>query len=301
MTTVKEVVERRGRAKFVRWMGPLLDVLRQLGGSASPREASDGIALKLGIPDEDRNAVTKSGQERFHNQVQWARQYLAWEGFIDSSKRGIWALTPLGRSKNLTDAESRAIFLKQVERHAVLRKSGKAALNGDDAEDGSDVVAASQAVPGRSKQFLDVLKALAPSGFENLCKRLLREAGFEKVEVTGRSGDGGIDGIGVLQINPLVSFNVVFQCKKWDQAVPPKEVRDLRGAMDGRAEKGILLTTGTFSTQARIEAERPGATPIELVDGDKLYEMFKRFELGLTPTTVYEIDVAFFDEFRKSS
>ncbi len=301
MTAGKEVVKTRGQAKFVRWMGPLLDVLRQLGGSASPREASDGIALALGIPDEDRNAVTKSGQERFHNQVQWARQYLAWEGFIDSSRRGVWALTPLGRSKTLTDAESRAIFLKQVERHAALRRSGKATLNFDDVEDGSDAVGASQAVASRSKQFLDVLKALSPSGFENVCKRLLREAGFEKVEVTGRSGDGGIDGIGVLQINPLVSFNVVFQCKKWDQAVPPKEVRDLRGAMDGRAEKGILLTTGTFSTQARMEAERPGATPIELVDGDKLYEMFKRFELGLTPTTVYEIDVAFFDEFRKSS
>jgi restriction system protein len=277
---------RRGQAEFVRWMGPLLDVLRELGGSAAPREASDGIAALLRISDDVRNEVTKSGQERFHNQVQWARQYLAWEGYIDSSKRGVWALTPFGREKTLDEKESRAIFLKQVERHAALRKAAKVAGSADDSDDSADSTATTPAEPSRSKQFIDLLKSLSPSGFENLCKRLLRESGFEKVEVTGRSGDGGIDGIGVLQINPLVSFNVVFQCKKWDQAVPPKEVRDLHGAMDGRAEKGILLTTGTFSTQARREAERPGATPIELVDGEKLYEMFKRFELGLTPTTV---------------
>ena len=291
-------VRRRGQVEFVRWMGPLLDVLRELGGSASPREASDGIATKLKVSEEIRNEVTKSGQERFHNQVQWARQYLAWEGFIDSSKRGVWALTTLGRSKTLDDAESRAIFRRQVERNRALRRAREAAESVDESDDGTDTAVVPSTGSSRSKQFLDLLKSLAPTGFENLCKRLLREAGFEKVEVTGRSGDGGIDGIGVLQINPLVSFNVVFQCKKWDQSVPPKEVRDLRGAMDGRAEKGILLTTGTFTTQARLEAERPGATPIELVDGEKLFEMFKRFELGLTPTSVYEIDVGFFDEFR---
>jgi restriction endonuclease Mrr len=93
-------------------------------------------------------------------------------------------------------------------------------------------------------------------------------------------------------------IKVVFQCKKWEQAVPPKEIRDLRGAMDGRAEKGIFMTTSTFSTQARGEAERPGAVPIELVDGEKLFEMFKHYELGLKPRTVYDIDFVFFDQFK---
>lgn len=128
--------------------------------------------------------------------------------------------------------------------------------------------------------------------------RLLREAGFERVEVTGRSGDGGIDGVGVLQVNQLVSFKVVFQCTKWEQPVPPKEIRDLRGAMDGRAERGIFLTTSTYSTQARVEAERPGAVQIELVDGEKLFDMFKQYELGLKPRTVYDIDFVVFDQFK---
>ena len=127
--------------------------------------------------------------------------------------------------------------------------------------------------------------------------RLLREAGSERVQVTGRSNDGGIDGVGVLQLNDLMSFNVVFQCKKWEQSVPPKEIRDLRGAMDGRSDKGIFLTTSTYSSNARAEAERPGAVPIELVDGEKLFEMFKRYELGLKPRTVYDIDVSFFEQF----
>lgn len=127
--------------------------------------------------------------------------------------------------------------------------------------------------------------------------RSLREAGFERVQVTGRSNDGGIDGVGVLQVNDLMSFNVVFQCKKWEQAVPPKEIRDLRGAMDGRAEKGIFLTTSTFSTNARTEAERPGAVPIEWVDAEKLFEMFKKYELGLKPRVVFDIDLPFFDQF----
>lgn len=292
----------RGQAEFTRWMGPLLDVLRELGGSAAPREASDAIADKLGVSDEIRNEITKSGQERFHNQVQWARQYLAWEGFIDSSKRGVWALTAAGRAKTLNADESRALFLKQVARHAAARKEktqDHASATDVAPEDALGIAIEHPVeVAADAQSFISILKSLSPAGFENLCKRLLREAGFERVEVTGRSSDGGIDGVGVLQVNPLVSFNVVFQCKKWDGAVPPKEIRDLRGAMDGRAEKGIFLATSTFSRQARAEAERPGATPIELVDGEKLFEMFKTFELGLLPRTVYEIDTSFFDEFR---
>jgi restriction system protein len=146
--------------------------------------------------------------------------------------------------------------------------------------------------------FIGVLKGLSAKGFEHFCLRLLREAGFERLEVTGRANDGGIDGEGVLQVNDLVSFNVVFQCKKWEGTVPPKEIRDLRGAMSGRAEKAIFLTTSVFSVNARGEAERAGTTQIELVDGEKLYDMSKKYGLGLVPRTVYDIDHSFFDAFK---
>ncbi len=291
------MITKKGQAEFVRWFGPLLDALRDLGGSASPREAIDKIAQIERVPDALRNTLLKSGQERFYNQVHWARQYLVWEGLIESGRRGVWALTPLGRTTRLTAEQARQLFLTQVQRHAKLRKAVEQPERAEASDEGiaADTPQADQ--DSSLVGFLEVVKAMTPRGFERLCMRLLREAGFERVEVTGRSNDGGIDGIGVLQINDLVSFNVVFQCKKWAQSVPPKEIRDLRGAMDGRAEKGIFLTTSTFSTNARSEAERPGAVPVELVDGEKLFDMFRKYELGLKPRTVYDIDLPFFEQF----
>lgn len=127
---------------------------------------------------------------------------------------------------------------------------------------------------------------------------MLRESGFQEVTITGRSGDGGIDGIGILQVNPLVSFKVLFQCKKYVGSVTPSEVRDFRGAMTGRADKGIIITTGSFTSDARKEAVRDGAPPIELVDGEKLTTMLETLELGLKPRQTFQVDVGFFDEFR---
>ncbi len=295
--SIAKAPKKTRQSEFVRWFGPLLQALRDLGGSASPREALDRIAVIEKVPENLRNEILKSGQERFYNQVHWARQYLVWEGLIESGKRGVWSLTQSGKNVVLSHEQSREIFLRQVQRQAKLRKPttepGSLAVQEDDVP-----LDAPQADQDSSLQgFLRVVKALSPGGFERLCMRLLREAGFERVQVTGRSNDGGIDGVGVLQLNDLMSFNVVFQCKKWEQAVPPKEIRDLRGAMDGRAEKGIFLTTSTYSSNARAEAERPGAVPIELVDGEKLFEMFKRYELGLKPRTVYDIDASFFEQF----
>lgn len=148
------------------------------------------------------------------------------------------------------------------------------------------------------RTLLDVLKSLPPGGFARVSQRLLRESGFERVIVTGKAGDGGIDGHGILQVNPFVSFTVLFQCKRYAGAVSASQVRDFRGAMMGRADKGIIITTGTFTTEATKEARRDGAPPIELVDGDTLAQMFERLELGVKPKTVYEVDEAFFEEYR---
>ena len=285
------------QSEFVRWFGPLLQALRDLGGSASPREALDRIAEIEKVPESLRNEILKSGQERFYNQVHWARQYLVWEGLIESGRRGVWSLTLTGKNVVLSPDEARQIFLRQVQRQAKLRKPTGEAESQIIKNDATPADTPQSDQDSSLQGFLEVVKALTPIGFERLCMRLLREAGFERVQVTGRSNDGGIDGVGVLQLNDLMSFNVVFQCKKWEQSVPPKEIRDLRGAMDGRSDKGIFLTTSTYSSNARAEAERPGAVPIELVDGAKLFEMFKRYELGLKPRIVYDIDVSFFEQF----
>lgn len=139
---------------------------------------------------------------------------------------------------------------------------------------------------------------MPPGGFERLTQRLLRESGFQQVTVTGKSGEGGIDGIGTLKVNPFVSFNMLFQCKRYQGAVTPSQVSDFRGAMMGRADKGLIITTGTFTLDAKKEARRNGVPPIELVDGDTLVEMFEQHELGLIPKRSYEIDEMFFHEYR---
>ena len=144
---------------------------------------------------------------------------------------------------------------------------------------------------------MNLMRSLPADGFERLCQRLLRESGFEKVAVTGKSGDGGLDGIGVLQMNPFVSFKVLFQSKRYSGSVSVSQVRDFRGAMMGRADKGIIITTGTFTSDAKKEAVRDGVPPIELVDGEKLLDMFESLELGLKPRIAYDIDDGFFDEF----
>lgn len=283
---------------FVQWFGPLLDALRELGGSATPKEAVDAVARICKVPQSQRDEVLKTGMERFANQVYWARQYLVWAGLIENGRRGVWSLTQRGLATHLNAAQSLDLFVLEHQKHARTRKkeSPEKTAKAETTPEPEDSEQSDE--DQEFARFIAVLQSLSPGGFERLCLRLLRVAGFDRLEVTGRANDGGVDGVGVLQVNDLVSFNVVFQCKKWASAVPPKEIRDLRGAMAGRADKAIFLTTSHFSQNAKDEAIRPGADPVELVDGEKLYEMFKRFELGLRPRTVYDIDDAFFDAFR---
>lgn len=280
-------------AQFVRYFGPLLDALRDLGGSGKPDEVVDRIALNLDVPDSVRNELLPSGGERFRNQVAWGRFYLVREGFVDSSKRGVWSLTEKGMATRLTPEQGREIFLKWVKIFQEERRQKSAS------EPAPEVVAeGTGAVNDDYRSMnLDVLLKLPPAGFERLCQRLLREAGFTQVVVTGSSGDGGIDGYGTLSVNPLVSFKVLFQCKRYTKAVSPSHVRDFRGAMAGRADKGIILTTGTFTAEAKREATRDGANPIELIDNEKLIDMLEQLELGLRPVTTYEVDESFFKEF----
>lgn len=285
--------KRTNQSEFVKWFGPLLDALRQLGGSAKPREAADKIAENLKLNDEKLNEVLNSGQSRYYNQVAWARQYLAWEGLLDTSQHGIWTLSNKGQNVTLTEAQGREIFLKWVEIHRKTRenKTEKEIIDEIEHEEPNEVQTSN------SIDLLQVLQSLTPDGFEKICQRLLRESGFEKVTVTGQSHDGGIDGFGILEMNPFVSFKVLFQCKRYKGTVSRSQVGDFRNAMIGRAEKGIIMTTGTFSSDAIKEANREGAPQVELVDGEKLVEMFKRVELGLKPKIIYEVDLPFFEPY----
>lgn len=286
-------------SEFATYINPLILALRKLGGSARPDEVCATIAETLNLPDVVLDKQLKNGESRYKNQVHWARFYLANTGYLDSSKRGVWALTEEGQTTpELTEDQLREI-IQEVQAKTTKTKSNKVLSESADFEGNSELPLPDSSVASSREQLLCILKSLSPSGFERICQRLLREAGFEKVEVTGRSGDGGIDGNGVLQLNSFVSFQVLFQCKRYEGNVTAPQVRDFRGAMMGRAEKGIILSTGRFTTDAKREASRDGVQPIELVGGDKLVEMFEQLELGMKPRTVYEVDEAFFEPFKE--
>lgn len=295
-------MSKKNTAEFVKWFGPLLDALRDLGDSGKPREVSDRIAANLKLPDEILDQTLKSGGSRFHNQVAWARQYLVWEGLLDASKHGTWKLTEIGQKTKITPDNARLIFKKWV---AINQKNIKnkdlPSISENTLVDIINEVSPEYAEVAETPALINVLRSLSPEGFEKICRELLRESGFENVEVTARGADGGIDGFGTLEINPFVSFRVIFQCKRYKEGntVSRAQVGDFRNAMLGRAEKGIIITTSTFSNAAIQEANRDGAPKVELVDADKLVEMFEKVELGLNKRIVYDVDISFFEKYRE--
>jgi restriction system protein len=271
-------------ARFAQFLQPVLDAIQELGGSARPSEVKEWILRTLKLPQEYVNAVHQGGESKFGNDVDWARFYLVRAGYLDSSERGVWSLTPKGRQEKIDSADTLRIIRSVDSREETEEKEE------------------SQASPATSsgdymEHALRIIRALPPRGFENLCQRLLRESGFEEVTVTGRSGDGGIDGQGILKLNSFVSFRVLFQCKRFKESVGPSIIRDFRGAMAGRAEKGIILTTGYFTSQAELEATRDGAQPIELVDGESLVQLLGELRLGLKPIRSFEVEEQFFVQF----
>lgn len=279
-------------------MPRVLDCLRTLGDSATSSEAIDWIGINFQVSEEERARVNKHNVRHFDNKVAWAKQYLTWEGLIDSSKRGVWALTQNGKPTFLTHEASLAIYRKwaAIYRERRAKKDDEKPEEAPESEETEETAPAIQETAG--EELIEVLLGLTPNGFERLCMRMMRESGFERVEVTGKSHDQGIDGIGVLIVNRFVTTKVVFQCKRYSGSVGRGQVAEFRNSVMGRAEKGIIITTGTFTREAIREAGRDGVIPIELVDGEKLVKIFEDLELGVNPKTVYEVDYSFFEPFK---
>lgn len=288
--------------EFVKFIGPVIAALGDLGGSGRPDEVRGTIAKALNISEEEQARPLPSGvQSRFENQVHWARFYLAKGGYIDASRHGVWTLTEKARALGkVSVAQAREIYRAVAAEFSKSRAKTSPPIDGQGADEKvAPTTEAEHTFINYREAVAATLQSLPPDGFERFCQRLLRESGFEEVTITGRSGDGGIDGIGILQVNALVSFKVLFQCKRYTGSVTPSQVRDFRGAMMGRADKGIIITTGSFTSDARKESVRDGVPPIELVDGEKLVNMLEQLELGLKPQRTFDVDGTFFDQFKK--
>lgn len=299
--------------RYHQLMQPTLQALRALGGSASNDEIQDRLTVDLGLaPELFDIAYPDNGKMVLRDRMSWARSYLKMAGLLASGGRGLWLLTDAGRTAADLAPD---VLRREVER---LRSAAAAVADAGlaDAADASvpdtsvanvsvadmsltDVGAPPDAAEERpaaaqplswSDRLLVELKAMPPAGFERLCQRLLRESGFVQVVVTGKSGDGGIDGSGVLRMN-LISFHVLFQCKRYSGTVSSETVRNFRGAMQGRADKGLIITTGNFTAEARREATRDGAPAIDLIDGETLCQLLKDKQLGVAVRVVEEVTV----------
>ena len=279
----------------LRFWIPIIEVLKELSGSGKAAEVVDLVVEKMQISEEALSETLQNGGSKIYNQISWARFFLVRLGYLDSSQRGVWTLTEKGLKAKLDDDD----FHEELKIHKRKRREERKKLKDEKIIEKEESNDEEEMLEGNDYRadMLNIIKAIPPNGFERLCQRLLRESGFEQVKVTGKSGDGGIDGHGILQVNPFVSFNVLFQCKRYQGTCSPSIIRDFRGAMMGRADKGIIITTGSFSIEAKKEARRDGVPPIELVDGEKLIDMFELLELGLKPRKTYDIDFKFFEEF----
>ncbi|MFQ5400140.1 MAG: restriction endonuclease [Anaerolineae bacterium] len=270
---------------FDAMMNPVIEALRSLGGSGTIEEINNKTTEILGLSDEQLELLhdpEKGSQTEVEYRLAWTRTYLKKYGVLENSSRGVWALTPQGRELESVNPTA----VKRIVRGQSKRKT--TALGTNDLEHAEDEMA-------WRDQLLNTMMKMDPAAFERLAQRLLRESGFIQVEVTGRSGDGGIDGKGIMRIGGLLSFHVIFQCKRYRGAVTVSQVRDFRGAMVGRADKGLLITTGTFTKDAIREATRDGAPAIDLIDGDLLIVILKELGLGVH-TQKIEIEQVTIDE-----
>ena len=250
-------------------MPSLIQALQDLGGSGTIEELENKVAELLKLLDEQLEVMhdpEKRGQSEFSYRLAWTRSYLKRYGLIENSGRGVWALTAKGMKASNVDEKE---IVRTVREH--FRARGQSKVE-------EDALEVSQTW---SDELLALLQQMPADAFERLVQRLLRESGFTQVEVTGRSGDGGVDGHGIMRLGGLLSFHVIFQCKRYQHAVSPSQVRDFRGAMVGRADKGLLVTTGTFTKDAIREATRDGAPAIDLIDGEALITKLKELGLGV--------------------
>ena len=271
--------------KYHELMNPLLKALHELGGSGSIEEILSQVSDALDLP-EDVLAIPhnpeKSGQTEVEYRLAWARTYLKKYGIIDNSERGVWVIVPEKREVKTVNPQDVVRTVREMTRKERAGRCNAAQPEEELLE---------EADTWRSKLHHVLTKELSPEAFERLVKRMLRESGFVQVEVTGRSGDGGIDGKGIVRVGGLLSFHVLFQCKKYQGSVSPGAIRDFRGALVGRADKGLFVTTGTFTRDAIREATRDGAPPIDLIDGDQLADKLKELRLGIKTEMVESVDV----------
>lgn len=264
--------------KYDDLINPCFQVIKKLGGSAKNDEINEELISMLNLKDNEINDIHRNSTTKLEYRSAWARTYLKNAGYIENSSRGVWSITELGNKIDKVDNNS-------------IKIEARAKMNNKNENTNIDVEDNDVDDYNWQDEILDTIKKITPEKFEKLCQRLLRELGFVNVEVTGKSHDGGIDGKGILRLGGVLSFHVAFQAKRYDGTVSSSVIRDFRGAIMGRVDKGVIITTGIFSREAIKEAIRDGATPIDLIDGNELATHLKELGIGVEVKLVEKVIV----------
>jgi len=259
---------------------PLLQEIEAAGGEAKPSELYDKVATHfLQLTPSDQTAKhRRSGLLIWANRVAWARQHLVNKGEIDASVYGIWKITARGRVRL-----GKGVVLPSAPKPPPLSTIGELL----------DI----ERQQARA-QLHELLMNLHPQQFEEFAAKLLESVGFTDVEVTNYIGDGGIDGYGNLEMG-VVQVKAAFQVKRWQQNVSRPNIDQFRGAIQGKFDQGIYITTSDFSDEAKKVSSVAGAVPIVLINGDRVVDIMLEKGLGVRqePLTVTRIDEEFFAAF----
>lgn len=277
--------------KFNELMMPVFTVLKSLGGSANNGEILNNVISLLNLPDDVVDVLHSENMTELAYQLTWTRTYLKKYGILNNSERGVWSITPAYSNVDFIDEK------EIVKKCRAASRSDNAALHDDINTVGmvpDETVSCPDEIAPWRKRVAEILQSMNPYSFERLTQLLLRECDFLDVQVTKKSGDGGIDGTGRLTINGIFSFHVAFQCKRYKGSVGASEIRDFRGSLPANIEKGVMITTGVFSKAARDEASCPGKKQIDLIDGEAFIDKLAQYGLGLKPTKAFDVDEEFF-------
>ena len=264
--------------------------LKELGGSGKNTEINDKVAEIMQLSDDVLSVphLNSSSLSEVNYRLAWARTLLKNHGALENSARSVWAITKAFASIENVDGE---YIDKNCRNKSTILSDKPDGQSESNTEPEGDVP---EEVRSWRKKLHDVISNMDPYGFERLSQRLLRECGFTQVEVTKKSGDGGIDGTGKLRINGIFSFNIAFQCKRYHGVVGAGEIRDFRGSLTTNIEKGVFITTGSFSKAAVEEASSPGKQQIDLIDGEEFINKLAEFGIGVHEVKDYDIDEEFF-------
>jgi restriction system protein len=276
---------------------PLLAALEKLGGRARPQDVYATVTTSLPeLTEEDLAEQLQSGGNKWTNRIQWVRQRLVDKGEMESPSYGIWAITDKGISRLRGDSGVAQPVSPRLQAPTSTVSPPPPASETPP----SQASPTHQAQPNFEETVDDYLTAfkskvlqklhdLSPDKFEEFAGVLLRRYGFQRVKVTGKSGDGGIDGHGELKVG-LAVVKAAFQCKRWQGPVASKEVQAFRGAIQGQFEQGYFFTTSTFSKAAQAESVKIGAAPIILFDGEQIGQIMIEKGIGVKrrPVELYE-------------